>query len=113
MDSLLAVIVPLGLVGDSCLDWVALPPRSDPRASGNPSRARPGVVTVARTPYALRWPKAEVKPGWPKTLPCLRCGQKRRATSPGDRMHAECRADPGIEPEVRGTFAPLKPNTTD
>jgi len=29
--------------------------------------------------------------GWPKHLPCPRCGRSRKTEGPGDRFHAECR----------------------
>ena len=37
------------------------------------------------------WPTAR-HPGFPKQLPCLRCGQLRIAEAAGDRMHERCRA---------------------
>ena len=43
---------------------------------------------MSRPPRPLGRPR----PGWPKVLPCLRCGRARVATGPGDRFHASCRA---------------------
>jgi hypothetical protein len=30
--------------------------------------------------------------GWPKALPCLKCGRLRMAEHPGSRLHAHCSA---------------------
>jgi len=40
-----------------------------------------------RTPLTWSTPAA----GWPRTLPCLKCGRSRSATWAGDRLHADCR----------------------
>jgi hypothetical protein len=39
-------------------------------------------------------------PGWPKQRPCLRCGVLRRASHPGDRLHANCRQPALTEHEL-------------
>lgn len=45
---------------------------------------RPVLSRSAKAPGALR------RPGWPKTLPCPRCGRLRVASWAGDRMHLTC-----------------------
>ena len=51
-------------------------------------RGGPSLDAIAEGRLAV---EPQRRPGWPKGLPCLRCGRRRRALSPADRLHVSCR----------------------
>ena len=76
------------------------PPSAPPRVKA-PERKRvvratpPQEKPKTRWRHKTHWLHPEPKPGWPKQLKCLACGELRTASHAGDRLHDRCqRHDP-------------------